>query len=258
MTVSNKFLNWRSIFLFVLALALLAIPAAQGFWVSQASRSASHNLAALKASLDSAYSVRRAEAVQTIRAERRVEATSLLIDRLDDPNQQVGLYVAQALGELAGPETLPALRASLRSPDANVRWRAALALGDHRDADAISLLSRALRDPEVLVQSSVARALAQIGTPQAAESLVNALGSAPDSVRHNAMSALQQMDEVAVPALSKALDSGNPAVRKDAATVLGYIASPQALPALQLATVDSDAAVRTEVTWAIDQIRKER
>lgn len=256
MAAFKRLRNRRSAVLFVLALALLAIPAAQGFWISQASRPASHNLAEVQAGLKSTDSARRAEIVRMIRAEQRADAVPLLIDQLPDPNQQVGLYVAQALGELAGVETLPTLRALLRSPDTNVRWRAALALGELGDVNAIPFLAQALRDPEVLVQSSAARALAQIGTPQAAEVLVGALGSGQDSVRHSAMAALRQMGEAAVPALSAVLDSHNPALRKNAAIVLGYIASPQALPALQLATVDPDTEVRAEVTWAIEQIRK--
>jgi HEAT repeat protein len=200
----------------------------------------------------------RARTVQAIRAARDTAAVPALLEHLADPDQAVGLYIAQALGELATDDALDTLRAALRNPDPNVRWRAALALGERRDVNAVAVLSRALRDPEILVQSSAAEALAQIGTPEAAETLVAALTSAQDSVVHNAMNALQTIGEAAVPALAKALEANNPSLRKNAATTLGYIASPRALPALQSAAADPDDGVRAEVAWAIAQLQNKR
>jgi HEAT repeat protein len=198
----------------------------------------------------------RGQAVQAVRAARDRLAVPALLEHLADPDQMVGLYIAQALGELATADALDELRAALRDPDPNVRWRAALALGERRDVNAVIVLSRALRDPEVLVQSSAAEALARIGTPEAAASLVAALTSAQDSVVHNAMSGLQTIGEAAVAALVEVLGSNNPSLRKNAATTLGYIASPQALPALQAALADPDDGVRAEVAWAIGQIQQ--
>ena len=57
-----------------------------------------------------------------------------------------------------------------------------------------------------------------------------------------------------LPALTLALDSSSALRRQNAATVLGYIGSPQADPALQLAVVDPNPDVRSEAAWALAEI----
>jgi HEAT repeat protein len=133
-----------------------------------------------------------------------------------------------------------------------------LALGELADARAVSVLVQTLRDPDVLVQRTTAQALAQIGTAAAANALVAALGSSQPSVVFAAMNSLQDLGELAVLPLTRALASDNALLRLNAATMLGYIASPQALPALQLATADPDPAVRAEVAWALAQIQNQK
>jgi len=210
------------------------------------------------AGLHKAEPAERAKAVRAIRQAGDVEAAPLLMAQLADPDPAVGLYVAQALGDLADAQALAGLRADLRSLDPNVRFRAALALGKRGDTSATYALSRALRDPDVLVQRTAAEALAQIGTPDAIEALASALNSTQDSILHNAMNALQAVGGAAVPSLIKALGSNNPVVRFHAATVLGYIKDPVALPALDALAADRDPDVAKEAAWAIIEIQKRR
>jgi hypothetical protein len=61
-------------------------------------------------------------------------------------------------------------------------------------------------------------------------------------------------DARAVPALSRALDDNNPAVRAAAATALGRIGSDRALPALRAARNDRSAAVRVQIDRSIEAI----
>jgi HEAT repeat protein len=208
--------------------------------------------------LHKADPVARARAVQAIRQARDVQAVPLLLDQINDPDPAVGLYVAQALGDLATVEALAWLRADLQHPDPNVRFRAALALGKRSDIGATSALTRALRDPDVLVHRTAAEALAQIGTPDAIDSLVSALNSEQDSIIHNAMGALQVVGDPAAPSLVGALGSPNPMVRQRAATVLGYIKSPLAIPALEAVAADRDPDVAKEAVWALAEIPKRR
>lgn len=51
--------------------------------------------------------------------------------------------------------------------------------------------------------------------------------------RHQAMHELERAGERAVPALTMALHSDNPVLRRNAADMLSYIVSPQTLEALQ-------------------------
>jgi HEAT repeat protein len=74
-------------------------------------------------------------------------------------------------------------------------------------------------------------------------------------VNQVATAALENIGEPAVPALT--LDSSSNAVsRQNAATVLGFIGSPKAGAALQLAVVDANPEVRSEAEWALAEINR--
>lgn len=74
--------------------------------------------------------------------------------------------------------------------------------------------------------------------------------------RQEAQRNLELVGEAAVPQLMVALRSDSAAQRKNAADLLGYIASPQATPAL-LNTLRSDTvpAVRRNAAWALGEIK---
>jgi HEAT repeat protein len=210
----------------------------------------------IAAGLASSNPDERASAVQAIRLWENPAAVTVLLDQLADPDQKVGLYTAQILGELASPENLPALRVAMRYPNPDVRWRVALVLGEMGDTRAIPTLARALQDPDVLVQRTAADALVQIGGPAAASALIRALDNPQPSIVNAAMNGLLELGDPAVRPLIIALYSNSHQTRLNSATILGYIAAPEARPALKAATSDPDPAVRAEAQWALDQIRK--
>jgi len=74
--------------------------------------------------------------------------------------------------------------------------------------------------------------------------------------RQEAQRNLELAGEAAVPQLMVALRSDNPSQRRNAADLLGYIASPQATPAL-LNTLHTDTvpAVRRNAAWALGEIK---
>lgn len=85
---------------------------------------------------------------------------------------------------------------------------------------------------------------------------VNQLKQEPLTVaRHDAQRNLETAGELAVPQLLVALRSTNPTQRRNAADVLGYIASPQATDALRL-TLRSDPvpAVRRNAAFALGEM----
>jgi HEAT repeat protein len=251
--------NWlrRAIPVLVIAVVLLAGAIAGGYWTSRAARPAvSQAMTSAMAGLNSPNASERGDAVKALRTLRDPAAVPALVQRLGDPDQAVGLYVAQALGDLAAPADLSQLRGALNSRNADVRWRAAYALGAAKDTESVSALAGLLRDPDVTVQTTAARSLAQIGTPAAVNAVANGLGSPQASVTSAAMSALEAVGQPAVPVLVSTLDSSrNALARQNAATTLGYIASAQATPSLQLALVDPDPAVQSEAQWALEQIK---
>lgn len=86
---------------------------------------------------------------------------------------------------------------------------------------------------------------------------VNDLGEdGLSSKRHNAQTQLEAAGEEAVPVLLTALRSNNVNMRRNAADVLGYIASPRATNALiQTLNGDPASAVRVNAAYALGEIR---
>jgi HEAT repeat protein len=239
-------------------LVLLAIPGAWGLWTSRASPMPAPALWEPEyEGLQSPDPEVRAQTVKSIRVTQDPRAVPVLLHYLGDPDQKVGLYIARTLGDLAEEDALATLRLAMKDPDPNIRWRAAMALGGQRDALAVPGLTQLLQDPEKLVQNAAANALVQIGTQQAVYALAAGLGSAQPSTVNNTMNGLQQLGPAAVPILTSILESSNAQARRNAVTLLGYIADPQAVPALQRkAASDPNAEVRTEAQWALGEIQK--
>jgi HEAT repeat protein len=201
----------------------------------------------------------RAQTVRMLGLTQDPDVVSVLLPYLGDPDQKVGLYMAQTLGSLAKEDALAALRPALSDSDPNIRWRAAMVLGEQRDAQAVPGLTRLLQDPDKLVQNVAASALVQIGTRQAVYALAAGLGSAQPSTVNNTMNGLQRLGPTAVPVLTSILESSNSQSRRNAVTLLGYIADPKAAPALQRkAASDPDPDVRAEAEWALGEITKKQ
>lgn len=175
----------------------------------------------------------RAAAVQAIRQARDVAAVPLLIERLEDPDQRVGLYIAQALVELAPESALPAIRNAAWLTNADGRWRAAFVLGERKDVRAIPVLTYNLRHEEVLVHSTSANSLAKIGTTASANALILALRATRSSEANAAMRGLLAMGDEAVPFLAAVMESGDRDAELRAAIVLEMMGTPAARQALQ-------------------------
>jgi HEAT repeat protein len=246
--------------LFVLILVLLAVP---GVWGLSAGNAARLSAPALwepeYEGLRSPDPEVRAQTVKKLSVTQDPRAAPVLLLYLGDPDQRVGLYMAQTLGNLAEEDALAALRLALRDPNPNIRWRAAMALGEQRDAKAVPGLAQLLQDPEKLVQNVAANALAQIGNREAVYALAAGLGSSQPSTVNNTMKGLLRLGPAAVPVLTSILESSNAQARRNAASLLGYIADPKAEPALQRkAASDPDADVRSEAEWALGEITKKQ
>lgn len=174
----------------------------------------------------------RAAAVQAIRAAKDQRAVTALLAHIEDPDDRVGLYIAQGLVELASPTDLLRLRATLWGASAAGRWRAAFVLGERRDLRAIPVLAHVLADPEVLVGRTAAEGLAKIGGQAATQALVRSLYSARPAEVMAARNGLLILGDAAVPALARALDSGDREAEINATLVLEAIGTPTARDAL--------------------------
>lgn len=112
----------------------------------------------------------------------------------------------------------------------------------------------------VVLISAVAFAAVNAGSPMLAEmriqNAVNALNQAGlTTERHQAQRELESAGEQAVPPLIVALRSEDAVLRRNAAEMLGYIGSPQALSALRYALIsDPTPQVRRNAAWALGEI----
>ncbi len=149
---------------------------------------------------------------------------------------------AGALGELGDPSAIPAL-ASLAEermgPD--VRLAAVMALGRVDDSGAIEPLIGALADGDEHVAQAAAEALG--ARPRALPRLLQALRAPGALTRGGAARALGRLrDASAMEQLGRVLASDPDAlVRRTAATALGDLEAPEAVPALLVGLADADA-----------------
>lgn len=89
-----------------------------------------------------------------------------------------------------------------------------------------------LSDLELPVRAAAADALGRMGKPAARPLIDVALTSPDKDVRSNATKALTAIGEVAVPELIEAVKGGKPTQKIGAATALGELHTPRAIPAL--------------------------
>ncbi len=211
----------------LLLVAVLLAGLAPGVWAASAG---SHSLRGLSQNtypdLDSPDPEVRAAAVQAIRTAKDRQAVSALLAHIEDPDERVGLYIAQGLVELASSTDLLRLRANLWGAEPNGRWRAAFVLGERQDMRAIPVLAHVLADPEVLVGRTAAEGLAKIGGQAAVNALVRSLYSARPAEVMAARNGLLILGDAAVPALARAMDSGDREAEINATLVLEAIGTP--------------------------------
>jgi bilin biosynthesis protein len=204
-----------------------------------------------------------------------------LVEGLGDPRGLMRLRFAETLGEIGEAATPFLVEALANHSDVVVRRAAAKTLTIIADPDAVpTLLHAFLNDPDTVVRSSAAGALARTGetavpallnilaSPEqpedikghaawalafigskAAEHLYKALNSDSVDVRCAVIGAIahvaqEQADAKSCNVLVSALTDPEPTIRTEAASVLGQVNYPPAIPHLILALQDSDVEVR--------------
>jgi len=175
----------------------------------------------------------RMEAVIALGSMRVHEAIDLLADRqLNDPDEEVRLYAASALGDMQDQRaTQPLLDAFANPAEAQrVRRGALWALGDNQDAAALPVLCAALQDPDAELRERAADSLGRFHWDDHPE------------------------DEPVLKSLCAALGDSEPAVRKSVCDALASMRNAQALPFLGQALQDDDEAVRSHAVEAIGRI----
>jgi HEAT repeat protein len=186
---------------------------------------------------------------------------------------EVRRAAAESLGKIGwrAEAAVKPLLAMLKSPDLGLRRAAAEALGNiptpTEDPKVLQSLLEALDDQDPVVEASAAFALQTFGgdARAAIPSLARMIGAnRPLSLRRSAVQALSNIDpqdHAAVTAFLRALDDGDPEVRRVATRALGR-SGPTEQEAVvarleQALQTEKDAAVRQEAASALGALGPE-
>jgi HEAT repeat protein len=130
---------------------------------------------------------------------------NVLLRFAQDKDVRVRRPVVRALGRTKSHGVLQPLVTALQDSDESVRAYAAEALGEIGDKQAVEPLQRRLQqDASSYVRGTAAEALGRLKDPRAVEPLINALSDEAHYVRENAVNAL---DEIADPRALEALEA---------------------------------------------------
>jgi HEAT repeat protein len=142
---------------------------------------------------------------------------------------------------------------TLENGDLLAQELAAEQLAQLAPVQAIPQLTRILEASDT--PRLAASVLGAIGTPSALTALVNALDDETLTLRRNAAQiGLVDAGEKAIQPLSVALVSTKPALRRNAADLLGYIDPQRATTLLlRVARRDADPSVRIAAIWSLSQ-----
>ena len=202
-----------------------------------------------EAMADQDWRVRRA-AVRALASRRDVSLVDAVVAALRDGHRNFSLLSsALQLLTLTGVDSTDALIRLMQDPDVDLRIQAALALGSQRRPAAVDALIRALDDPDANVRFHAIESLARLAPPTAIERLAQVAESGDFYLAFPAIEALVRIgDPVVLPRLAPLLN--DPVLGSSAAAALGELGDEDSVCAL----VDAIPASPTPVTTLVEAI----
>jgi HEAT repeat protein len=177
-----------------------------------------------------------------------------------DPEREVRLAAALALGKLGGEGAVAALAALLEDEADAVREAAADSLGKLAEPAARPALLKLTRYGNRRVRRAVMRALARLPGPpprEAVVTLLESLGDDDPSVREHALLALakaDRRDRRVVPVVRLQLKDSAAAVRRASVIAVGALGGSAVISSLKEALTDEAPEVRLAAVEALEQI----
>ncbi len=185
--------------------------------------------------------------------EKVKDEIDIQIDLLQDPDWAVRREAVITLGEMGDERCVAPLVRALHDGDWQVREAAVEALGQV-GSPAVELLIKTLRDWDI--RKAVIRSLGKIKDERVLDPLVNQLRS--DEFGLDAIEALVDLGEPAVPRLIEALRDKDENIRKNTVITLGRIKHASALEPLIAMLEDKDWFTRLTAAAALEKIGDER
>lgn len=195
---------------------------------------------------DDDWRVRRA-AVKALAAWRDESLVDAVITALRDGHRDFSLLSsALQLLTLTGVDSTKALVRLMGDPDADLRMQAALALGSQRRPEATNALIRALDDDDPNVRFHAIESLGKLASPSAIDKLVVIAESRDFYLAFPAIEALARInDPVIAPRIAPLLT--DPTLGAAAAEALGHIGDEDAIAPLVDALAEPATSVETVV-----------
>ncbi len=172
----------------------------------------------------------RQQAVQTLQLENDPQVTAQVLELLRNEHRNASVLnsILQVLS-LSKIDTIPALQECLQEPDSDLRVYAALALGERKDPRAIPALVGALEDANKNVRFHAIEALGNLGAKEAVEPLMAIAESGDFYLAFPALDALMKIGDSStiarlLPLLQQSL---NWRVRREAVDNLAMENNPQ-------------------------------
>lgn len=169
----------------------------------------------------------------------------------DAQSPETRCAAAFGLHRISSTQAQQAVRTALKDPDFQVRVAAARAVGLARDREAVERLMEMVQADEPPVRRQAATALGQIGDGRSAEALLAAAANPVDRfVEHAIIRSLIGFNEPA--AVLKALKHPSPRVRKAALIVLDQMDdAPLRRQHVAAALADGDPDLRNTALWVV-------
>jgi len=168
---------------------------------------------------------------------------------LRDPDRNLRRAAAEALGQIADPQSAPPLLLALEDEHWSVRCSAAAALGRIGSAKALPALLSRLDDEDATVRRAALAALGDLRDTRAARPLLRAL--ADPGLQSTAIEALRRLGPAVLGEVERFYPAAPPEVRKLLVDLAGRIDDPAAGRLLLAALADESASVRVEAALAL-------
>ncbi len=182
-----------------------------------------------------------------------MQGLSSLLSELTSGDDQQAENAVLGLIQLGEP-ALHALLNLVDHEDSDHRWWAVRTISGFDHPSAGDALCQSLSDPDPGVRYCAAVGLRLIPTPDAIAPLIEALESDDRLFARLAGDALAALGTPAIPALSKSLQSANPAVRGDAARTLALMEVPETISLLFAAAEDPSTMVQHWIEEGINRL----
>lgn len=180
------------------------------------------------------------------------KAQRFLLEALRAGDKQTRYVIAAALGESGDKRVIKVLIESLADPDWTIRKSATMALAEIGD-NAINMMFEYLRGPNDEIRDGCLRALVKAGN-DSLQRLFDEVISMDENNRYLVRKSLVKIGARVVEPLMRLFKLKSPEIRAFAASTLGEIGNPRAVPILVNGLSDSDWNVRRSSAYALTEI----